>query len=148
MLITLTTILILTIAGIIWLVNRILPFEICPICAGVFGTWFGLLVAQVIGYNIDMIIPAILMGGSVVGMAYQIEKRLPFNRSSLFWKIIFIPAGFIVVYSLLIKQWVTAFILIILLILFVIFFFSAGKKNKSEINEKVEELKDKMKSCC
>ena len=29
----------LIIAAIVWLLNRILPFTLCPVCAAVSGTW-------------------------------------------------------------------------------------------------------------
>src|SRR3989344_7349181 len=103
MLITITAISILAVSGLVWLANRVLPFTICPICAGVFLTWVGLIIAYTIGYQIDLIIPALLMGGSVVGVVYQLEKKfrdLPVGRV-LLWKILFIPTGFVVAYGIL-----------------------------------------------
>src|SRR3989344_2086029 len=102
MLIIFSTISILAIISLAWVLNRVLPFKVCPICVGVFGTWLWMLAAKFLGYEIDIMIPAILMGGSVVGIAYQIEKRniiagVSANESFI-WKAFFIPGGFVVAY--------------------------------------------------
>ncbi|MDP2664447.1 MAG: hypothetical protein Q8O97_00530 [bacterium] len=86
------------ITGAVWLVGKVLPFKVCPICAGVSGTWLWMLVALFLGYEIDLVIAAMLLGGSVVGIAYQLEKRLPAGHSPLLWKALFVPAGFVVAY--------------------------------------------------
>lgn len=44
-------------------------------------------------------VDAMLLGGSVAGIAYQVEQRLPLERSPLLWKILFIPAGFVAAYA-------------------------------------------------
>src|SRR3989344_9626699 len=54
--------------------------EICPICAAVSGTWLILTALVLSGYlNSAIFLPLIslLMGGTVVGVAYQIGKRKP-----------------------------------------------------------------------
>src|SRR3990167_6999972 len=71
MLIITTVISILAISVFVSLVNRILSFAVCPICAGVFLTWVGLVSAHFMGYSIDLVVPGLLMGGSVVGIAFQ-----------------------------------------------------------------------------
>src|SRR3989338_9235117 len=113
MLIAITAISILAITGFIWLLNRILSarlrsrwvFKVCSICVGVSGTWLWMLAAKLLGYEIDLIVPAVLMGGSVVGITNQIEKRFSLATASagtlLLWKTLFIPAGFIAAYSII-----------------------------------------------
>lgn len=78
--ITLASIYLITLAA--WILKKFTKWNICPICVGVCATWIWLLVAkftnmQPFGYEIPDIIPAVLMGGSVVGIAYQIEKKMP-----------------------------------------------------------------------
>ncbi len=138
---------ILIITGFVWLANKIWPFQICPICAGVAGTWLWLLAANFLGYGIDLVIPALLMGGSVVGIAYQIEKWLPPNRSPLLLKTLFIPAGFIAAYSILTEWWSVVFVSIALLVI-IAFTFLYPRKNRNGREEAVKELEDKMKNCC
>src|SRR3989344_7286156 len=67
MLIVITITSILGVTIVVWLANRILPFQVCPICAGVFGTWVGLLSAYFLGYPIDLVVPPPFMGGAVGG---------------------------------------------------------------------------------
>ena len=71
-----TLISILTIALAVFGANRFLPFKICSVCAGVAGTWMWLLAGIFLGHEIDPLIPAVLMGGSVVGIYYQIKDKL------------------------------------------------------------------------
>lgn len=150
MFIAISTISILTITCLLWLLNRILPFKICPICAGVAVTWlwiltgiyFSLLDAE--GWKL---IAAIAMGGSVVGVAYQIEKRLPPNRSLLLWKTFFITAGFAAVYSLISFWWAGLIVAATLLAVFILKFL-AEPQGRAAKNKRVEELENKMKDCC
>ena len=132
--IIITTISILSLSLLVSGVNRFLPFRICPICAGVSLTWIWLVTGYFLGYQIDLLIPALFMGGSVVGISQQLDKKL---------KIIFISLGFIVAYSILSENWVTllVFLAIILLILFLF-----NNKNKKLNSNK--ELEEKIKNCC
>lgn len=152
MFIAITTISIFAITGLIWLANRIQPpFKICPICAGVSGTWLWMLAGKFLGYEVDLVMLALLMGGSVVGIAYQIEKRLPSNRSPLLWKTLFIPTGFIAVYSVISSWWLVFIVLAAFLIVLALVFTEQEKSNKATAttqNPKVEELEKKMKNCC
>ena len=148
---------IFAIAGTAWLLNKIpaltagrLPFKICPVCAGVAGTWLWMLPAKFLGWQVDMTILALLMGGSVVGIAYQLEKRPAFAGASagklMLWKLLFIPAGFAAAYSL-ISFWRTGFLVATLALLVILFeFLKHGGSHVS--SEKIEELKKKMQNCC
>lgn len=140
--IAIATISIMAIAGAALVYNRMSPFRVCPICAGVSGTWLWMLAAKFLGYTIDIVILAILMGGSVVGIAYQMEKHFAFRA-----KMIFIPAGFVFVYSFL-MGWRGVFLATLLFLACISFLFLGGQKNKKQTNKKVEELEEKMKSCC
>src|SRR3989344_1820113 len=119
---------IFAIACFVWLINKLALFKICPICAGVFGTWSWLIAARFLGYQIDAVFPAVLMGGSVVGIAYQIEKRMASQKSPVLFKMFFIPAGFIVVYSALLSQyWIFLVAAIFLIALSFLFLKMPGK---------------------
>lgn len=131
---------ILVIATITRLANKALPFKICSICAGVSGTWAWLLAGRWLGYPIDVVVLGLLMGGSVVGIAYQVEKRR--------WKTLFIPLGFIAAYSLIFSWW-TAFGLMILLLSLLFLVFVKKPRGFSRKDEKeIAELEEKMKKCC
>src|SRR3990167_11130016 len=94
MILVITIISIAAIAGATRGVNRMWGAGICPICAGAAGTWIWLLAAKGLGYPIDPLIPALLMGGSVVGIAYSAEKYLLPRRSGVSWEMVFFLAGF------------------------------------------------------
>ena len=87
------------------------------------------------------------MGGSVVGIAYQVEKRLPPNRSPLLWKVLFIPAGFTAVYGLL-NFWWLFFSVIAAYLLIIVFVFWKRPPKTDAISNDVKELEEKMKKCC
>jgi len=160
MLITITVISILAVTALAYFAKRILPLKVCPICAGVFITWVWLLGAHFLGYQIDLTVPSLLMGGSVIGIAYQLaplearpltglEKR-SLNISAerlLLWKVLFIPAGFVAAYSLLAQLW-TAFLFAVAF-LFLVSFLLLSESGKTKSREETAgEIEKKMKDCC
>jgi len=149
MIITITVTSILVIALVAWLANRVLPFEVCPICAGVFLTWVGLLGAYFAGYPIPLTIPALLMGGSAVGSAYQLEKRS--SRASpttrMFFKVLFIPAGFIAAYAALEQWWTVLLSATAFLAVVAMWFVSSGRATSSH-EETIGDIEKKMEDCC
>ena len=145
MLVFTTTISILGITLLVWLANRALAFRVCPICAGVAGTWLWLVAAHALGYQIDLVVPALLMGGSVVGATYQLEKKLPSGRPALLWKTLCIPAGFIGAYGLLTQWWGVLLASLGFLALIAFLFLSPHTDSGKEA---VGELEKKMKDCC
>lgn len=142
-----TTVSIFAIAGLAWAAKKLLRAPVCPICLGVGGTWLWMVIARSFGHAVDPAMLAILLGGSVAGIAYQVEKRLPQGRSPLLWKTLFIPAGFVAAYGIAVSQWalfgVTGGALVVLTV-----FFLVSPGASVEPSETVEELKRKMKQCC
>ena len=150
MVIIITIVSIFAITGLMWFLNRIFPFKICPICAGVSGTWLLILVGIYGGWlEADgwKLMAALAMGGSIVGIAYQLEKKLPVGRSPLLWKALFIPAGFIAAYGIL-MQWWGVFLASLAFLFTLAFVFRAPPRNPSTHDVKVRELEKKMKNCC
>src|SRR3989344_1060840 len=160
MTIALTVASILGITALAHFAKRILPFKVCPICAGVFITWVWLLGAHFVGYPIDLVVPALLMGGSVVGIMYQLaplearpltglEKRSR-NMSAerlLLWKVLFIPARFVAAYSLLAQLW-TALLFAAAFLLLVSFLFLSRSGKTAPRGESAGDIEKKMKDCC
>ena len=69
MLIAVVIVSILAIAGTAAVANKILPFKICPICAGTAGTWLWMLGGMFIGVlpaSNFQLPAAILMGNSLI----------------------------------------------------------------------------------
>ena len=78
--------------------NKFLPFSVCAICAGVSGAWvllsFAILtdLAQAAVY---LSVITLLMGGTVVGIAYQAEKKFGWQGEKSFWfRFAIIAVGF------------------------------------------------------
>lgn len=152
MIIFIIVISILAITGAVAVWNRLGFIWICPICAGVSGTWLwtliGVLAGQLPITNYQLPI-GILMGGSTVGIAYQLEKRLPPNRSALFWKTFFIPAGFFTAYSTLNQFWISTILgLATILAIYGWFFLLGNKSRDSGSGLRIEALEKKMEDCC
>jgi len=138
---------ILAISAVAWAAKKLLRVPVCPICLGVGGTWLWMLVGRSLGHAVDATMLSILLGGSVAGIAYQLEKRLPPERSSLLWKTLFVPAGFVAAYALVQLQWTLLAVTGALLALLTAFFL-APRAASREQSETVEELKKKMRECC
>jgi len=85
MTILLAVVSVLGITALAWAARRLLAAPVCPICAGVAGTWLWMLAGRELGYAADATVLAILLGATVAGSAYQLEKRLPPGRSRLLW---------------------------------------------------------------
>ncbi len=145
--ILITTVSILAITGLAWLARKVLPFPVCPICVGVAGTWLWMLAARLAGFAFDASMLAILLGGSVVGIAYQLEKHLPRGRSPLIWKTLILPTGFAAAYGLTVPQWsLLAMAGAALLLLTAVFFVPPRRSEKN--SAAVEKLERDMKKCC
>ena len=148
MTIVLTTIAsILALAGLAWAASRLLRLAICPICTGVAGTWLWMGVARHFDFAVDVLMLSTLLGGSVVGVAYQLERRLAGGRSPLLWKTLFIPAGFAAAYALAVAHWaLLAMALVVLLLLTAYFLVPRGSAKAP--STAVQNLESKMKNCC
>lgn len=141
MLIIITVISILALSALVWFVGRIFQLTICPICAGTFLTWLWLVSAHFLGYEINLVVPALLMGGTVVGVMYKLEKRfsgLPAGRL-LLWKILFVPAGFVAAYSVLEQSWAVFLIAIAFIFLISFAFLSSRVKSSGGLEKKMED---------
>lgn len=138
---------ILAIAALAWTAKRMLRAPVCPICMGVGGTWLWMVVARYLGLAFDTSMLPVLLGGSAVGVAYQLEKRLPEGRSALLWKSLFIPFGLAAAYGVALPNWtVLATALVALLIVAGIFF--APLQEEPRDSAAVEKLQEQMKKCC
>ncbi|OGF62764.1 hypothetical protein A2662_00155 [Candidatus Giovannonibacteria bacterium RIFCSPHIGHO2_01_FULL_45_33] len=138
-------------AGTALILNKISGFRICLVCAGVAGTWLWMLLGirsgalQAEDYRI---ITAVFIGGSVVGIAYQLEKKLPPGASALLWKLMFIPAGFLTAYGLLSSEKVSIFAGSVLIVILFAAFFKKSFSRLEKHNQVADELAQKMKNCC
>ena len=134
-----------------FLVRRMAAPWLCPLCTGVAGTWLWLLGAHLVGFDVDMRVPAILLGGSVVGLASLMEKLLPDRGETylLVWKTMFVTGGFATAWFVAILNWGGAAVGLAVLAA-ITFLPWAGKspQNQSGPSQRVERLKEQMKGCC
>lgn len=129
--------------------RKFLPLQVCAICAGTAGTWLWLLagiLAGVLSYVTYMPVVAILMGGSVVGIAYQSEKYLGSGRSALLWKATFIPLGFGTVWS--VTHFAFGFVILGVLVLLALAAFFLELPFMKGGGAHARRLEEKMKDCC
>lgn len=134
-------------AALAWVARRTLRVSVCPICAGVAGTWLWMLLGRQFGVAIDTAMVPLLMGGSVVGVAYQLEHFVAAGRSVALWKSVAIPLGLAAAYALEQSLWgLLAAVLAALLVAAVVFF--RPTQAAAARNEAIEELKRQMKQCC
>lgn len=147
------TISILVLTCVVWFVNKISSIRICPICTGVAGTWIWMLVMFFLGYEINLLILGMLMGGSVVGIAYQLEKRFLIGKilhnKLLLWKTIFMIGGFITVYALINSEWAAFSLAIAIIVVISIFAVAQSSEEKlKKQNKNVKQIEKDMEDCC
>ena len=138
---------ILIITLVVWLVNKKLPIQVCPVCAGVFLTWLWMFIGMSLGkllianYQLPV---SVLMGGTVVGLMSKLEQFINL-KFVLIWKMIFVVSGFTAVYSLITDQWGIFAIGVIVDIVVTLIFKTYGAEKE---NLNLKELKEKIKNCC
>lgn len=142
---------ILILTALAYLVRKSAAPWLCPLCAGVAGTWMWLLGAYFAGFAVDLRIPAILLGGSVVGLAGQWEKMLA-NKSGtylLVGKTLFVMAGFATVWFVTTQTWSAVAIgLVALGVITLLPWVGMSVQGTTGRPGRVERLKEQMKSCC
>lgn len=141
---TIALISVLAIALAAWLAGRVLPFSPCPVCTGVSLTWAWLLAGDYLGAPVvPSAVIALLMGGSVVGVMYQLEKKFPGApvRAVKLWKVLFTAGGFAAAYAALTREWVVLAIAAIFIVALSLAVFLPRRGAAKDIEEK-------MKGCC
>jgi hypothetical protein len=144
--ITLLSILLLTAFAL--LVRKVALPWLCPLCAGVAGTWLWLLGAHFAGFEVDLRLPAILLGGSVVGLAAQAEKLLAGRGEGylLVWKTLFVSVGFATAWFITTLVW--GGVAVGLATLGVITVLPGLTVSAPGGAGRIERLKEQMKNCC
>lgn len=128
--------------------------NICPFCVMVSALWLILSAGMAWGYfdSADYLLPtALLMGGTVVGVAYQGEKKLVWAASrSLLWKMLTVPLGMALSYFALThpSRWVVAVEFVILLSLARLLFVKRSADSGLTSTERVRSIEEQMKQCC
>jgi len=121
--------------------------KVCPICILVSATWLTLLILKGFDYQVNELLLAMLMGGSVVGVSYVLSRKI--KRSEIWWKLLSIPVGFVLMFALLEFNWVGVAIWLAVYFLFWLFFHQGyGKQSAKSDSSSEIDIKDKLKKCC
>src|SRR3972149_448926 len=137
---------IFALAGLAWLAGKALRFPLCPICFGVAGTWLWMLGARFAGFPVDATMLAVLLGASVVGIAAQLQTRLPPGCAPLLGKTLTLPVGFIAAYGLVAERWIVAAVAVSALVLLAALFLLPRRLAGSD-EAGVRTLEHEMKRC-
>lgn len=136
-------------------IKKFVPFKVCSICYAVSITWVGLYLADLISLlEVDSSLIGILMGGSIVGIMYSLEKHFVANDLQKFWlvRIVWFSLGTLLAYYLLTQNWDYTLLIVILLILFStasLIFSKPKEEGKDEKhNSAIANLSKKLEKCC
>lgn len=127
---------------------RVLRVSVCPVCAGVAGTWLWMLAAREAGIlAADPAIVAALLGGSAVGITQSIHSRLPPGRSPQFWKALLLAGGFTLAYALALGHWMLAAAAAAQFALTAALALRRDRGPRRD-EEAIALLEERMKKCC
>ncbi|MBI2097136.1 MAG: hypothetical protein HYT40_03255 [Candidatus Sungbacteria bacterium] len=133
-----------------------MKFNICPICVSVSLAWLLISAGVAWGYlsSSTYLIPiALLMGGTVVGIAYLGERRYAWAaRHPQTWKTLIILFGMPTAYFIVthLTKFNLALTLLFLIIVGYFLFIQRPKRvaGGPSDSQKLRELEEKMKQCC
>jgi len=134
------------ITGVVSVAKSLTTRPICPLCIGVSATWFWIILGVKMNLlGIDwLILAAVLIGTSILGIVDVLKKRKP---RSLTWKSVFTALGFLV--ALLVLKGPVLFVLIIAatLVIFGLYVWRPIGATPDSSSE-AKKLEEKMKNCC
>lgn len=147
-----SSILIIGFTALTYFFNKITHWKTCVICAGVSLAWLTLIALMLSGFlasSFYFLITSMLMGGTVVGIAFQGEKRFKWAKNLFYWKAPVVIIGFIIAYLLLINiSWATFAVELVLLGFLTYFLFLQPSGDRSPQGESVSKLEEELKDCC
>lgn len=130
-------------------------YNICPICAAVSSTWLLMSAGVAWGYltATAFLIPiSLLMGGTVVGIAYLGEKRFNWAvQHPQKWKSVVTVIGMTIAYLLVtnLAKFVVGIELIIIITLAYLFFIKKPTKPNVGVKDtEVGRIEKQMEQCC
>ena len=144
MFLTILSIWLISFIAALW--NKLSYLKLCPICAGVSGTWIMFIALKFMGYEVNPVILALLLGGSVVGFSYKADKFVG-SKKIMAWKLAFIPVGFLAAYDLVyFSPRIFIWLAVLAVIVYMFIFYKAKTREKEKDN--IKNLEEKMKNCC
>ena len=123
-------------------IKSALSWKFCVACVAVSSSWMALLVMEFTGKEIDPILVGILMGESVVGLYYFLEKRVPTAWQIFRWP--YLVTASAVVYLLLGEVSSLTRVSLLISIIWVIFVLVYLIRNIPGC----KKIADKIIACC
>lgn len=119
------------------IIRSFIGWRFCVLCASVATTWLVLLIAYWLGSWDNFVLLAILMGGSVVGIYYLLERKLP-ESLHLFRLPFYLTAAFLVFIALG-ETWdgAVATLLVVLWLLLGLVYWFRQSPNMKKVAEKI-----------
>jgi hypothetical protein len=130
-------------AGLTVVVRRFARVDACPICVGVAATWLWMFILRATGAALDESVILILMGGSVVGVAYWLERKT--GVPSMRFKLVFIPAGMLATWALVASLWA---VFLAACMVAVASLLTARFSGSPAQEARRVALRERMKECC
>lgn len=121
--------------------RSVIKTEVCAMCGAVATTWIGLLVMYYSGIETDPRLIGILMGGSVVGLGYLLEEKLP--KKYGLYKFPFIVTLFVIAY-VLVGGGISFGVFGVLLVMWAFFGFLFGVRENNTFKKIVNHIIE----CC
>jgi len=147
----LPALMILMLSMLVWyFTKRSVRLRVCPICVAVSGTWLILSAGIIWGFfSADFKMPVImLMGGTVVGIAFQAEKL--FKSNIFYFKSGIIIVGMPIAYYLFLNLSPLILLVDVLVLLVIGYIFAIKSKNPGSLGDERgnADLEEKLKNCC
>lgn len=118
-----------------------LPWKFCAACVAISSSWLALLVFYFINKAANPLLTVLLMGESVVGLYYLLEKKVPDAWQIFRWP--YLMTGTALVYLIFDRRsFFTSTILILVLWIFFGIIFVARN------NQQVKKYFERLIACC
>lgn len=123
---------------VLLIIKKMNKFRFCVICASVLLTWIGFLVLYWLGLFDELILIAVLMGGSVVGFYYWLEKRT--KEFLHLFRLPVLLTMILLTYVLLNKVEDAVSIIVLILVLWAVFGLLYAHKNNSNVHQVIARI--------
>ena len=128
------------------ILQKLLPFSFCALCASVFLTWVGLLSLSLFAVPADTTLLGILMGESITGIMYKITLQRQLQPKNSVLSLFLILLGTSFAYFVLTKTFIASSLYVLIPLFFLALLLSFPKKKNPSL--KTQTLREKLEHCC
>lgn len=122
--------------------RRVVRKRVCVLCASVSLTWIALLFLHYLGFFPNSVLLAVLMGESVTGIYYVLERKVP--EAYRLFRLPFLLTATIAVYFLLDFSFIDALTIFVIAIVWLLF----GAVYLFRAAPRVRSIGEKIIACC